>query len=295
MNKYLIFRTDRIGDFLLSLILIQSIKKLDKNSHITVVASEKNYEFIKSFSTIDEVLLYKKGIFEKFYLFSFLRKFNFDNIIVHDAKRRSKLISLFLKCNKKYISGDIKFSYYIDEIIYILKFYNLKFNENLLNTLENRNYSKFAVPNKPYIIIHFDEKWIYNKYIKSYKNIEPNLNQLDIFFNLLLSKINKKIYITTGVNTPYILTKYFNNKYNSNITLLENLNFLQLEACINNTSLLISCHGAISHIAAAKNIDQIDIVDESYNYTKWTKHFRKYRSIKRNNFDILCKEIIKLF
>ena len=44
MSKYLIFRTDRVGDFLLSLILINSIKRNDPSSHITLVASKKNYE-----------------------------------------------------------------------------------------------------------------------------------------------------------------------------------------------------------------------------------------------------------
>ena len=41
MNKYLFFRTDRIGDFLLSAVLLRSIKRNDKSSHITIVASEK--------------------------------------------------------------------------------------------------------------------------------------------------------------------------------------------------------------------------------------------------------------
>ena len=48
MAKYLIFRTDRIGDFLLSCILIKSIKRNDSNSHITVLASDKNYNYINS-------------------------------------------------------------------------------------------------------------------------------------------------------------------------------------------------------------------------------------------------------
>jgi len=57
MNKYLIFRTDRIGDFLLTAILINSIKRNDPNSMITVISSEKNYKYIKSFNFVDEVIL----------------------------------------------------------------------------------------------------------------------------------------------------------------------------------------------------------------------------------------------
>ena len=53
MAKYLFFRTDRIGDFLVSAILIKSIKRSDKNSIITVIASEKNYNYIKNFSYVE--------------------------------------------------------------------------------------------------------------------------------------------------------------------------------------------------------------------------------------------------
>jgi len=42
-NKYIFFRTDRIGDFLLSAVLIKSIKRSDKDSYITVIASNKNF------------------------------------------------------------------------------------------------------------------------------------------------------------------------------------------------------------------------------------------------------------
>ena len=58
MNNYLFFRTDRIGDFLISAILIKSIKRNDLKSNIIVVSSKKNYAYIKSLDFIDEVFLY---------------------------------------------------------------------------------------------------------------------------------------------------------------------------------------------------------------------------------------------
>ena len=61
MNRYLIFRTDRIGDFLISAILIKSIKQNDTSSHVTVIASKKNYDYIKSFKLVDEVILLKNN------------------------------------------------------------------------------------------------------------------------------------------------------------------------------------------------------------------------------------------
>ena len=46
--KYLIFRTDRIGDFLITAPLIHAFKNKKSKSIICVVASTKNYEFIKN-------------------------------------------------------------------------------------------------------------------------------------------------------------------------------------------------------------------------------------------------------
>ena len=48
---------------------------------------------------------------------------------------------------------------------------------------------------------------------------------------------------------------------------------MELEKVTSRSKILISCHGAISHIAAALNIKQIDIIDKSYNYNRWTNHF----------------------
>ena len=86
MNKYLIFRTDRIGDFLLSLILIKSIKRNDPNSNVTIVCSESNCEYIKSFAIVDNVKILKKGFFNKIRTFFSLKKQTYYSIIIHDLK-----------------------------------------------------------------------------------------------------------------------------------------------------------------------------------------------------------------
>ena len=103
MNNYLIFRTDRIGDFLISSILIKSIKLNDKRAHISVVCSSKNYSYIKDFNFIDEVFLLKNSFINKLKIILSLRKRSYKNIIVHDDKGRSKFISFFLKGKKKFL------------------------------------------------------------------------------------------------------------------------------------------------------------------------------------------------
>ena len=69
MNNYLFFRTDRIGDFLMSAVLIKSIKRNDNNSHITVITSNKNHFYIKTLSFIDDVFLYPENFIQKIFFF----------------------------------------------------------------------------------------------------------------------------------------------------------------------------------------------------------------------------------
>ena len=101
MKKYLIFRTDRVGDFLFTLKFIKIIKLNDRNSEITVVASERNQDYIKTFTEVDKVILLKNNLLSKIKLIFNLRKYKYDTIIVHDGKNRSRFVSFFLSLNLK--------------------------------------------------------------------------------------------------------------------------------------------------------------------------------------------------
>lgn len=292
MNKYLIFRTDRVGDFLVSIILITSIKRNDPTSHITVVTSDKNYDYVNSFKSVDSTILLKKGIFSKIKLFLLLNKNFYHSIIISDKKNRSKIFSFFLKSNIKIFLKKNKDIPKIDEIKEILKKLSFDFNNLDLNTLSGRNYKNSKLNN--YILIHFDEKWVHDEYILNYIKIEPGINDFEDFLNLLCIKFKKKIIISTGIKTPFLLTNFFKYNNNYNIKLIEKSTLFELETIIRNASLLISCHGSVSHIAAASNIPQIDIIDKSYDYAKWTNHFRNYKFVYRKSFVLLTKDIINL-
>ena len=294
-KNYLIFRTDRIGDYLLTNILIRSIKRCNPISNIDVIASDKNFSYIKSFIDINNVYLFKRSLIQRLNLILNLRKINYDYIIIHDRKFRSKLISFFLK-KKRIIQINKNFVSYIDEIKFILENLNFNFYEDDLNSLK---YSKRNILSKKniytnYINFHFDEKWIYKYYIKSYKNIEPNLEELANFLDNITIKSNKKLIITTGNIPLEILTHLKNIKFNENIIFIDKINFFDLELITSRSDLLISCHGALSHVAAAYNIKQFDIIEASKSsfYHKWTKHFRNYNVIYRKDFSQLSLEIL---
>ena len=297
MNKYLIFRTDRIGDFLLSMILIKNIKRNDKNSYIIVVSSEKNYDYIKTFNLVDKVIKLKKGYINRFKLILRLFKHKFKFSIIHDGKKRSKFINFFLKKDNtlKVNNDDIKKSHFF-KIKKIINSMDFKFDFKDLDILTNRSFSNKYINEPKYIIFHYDEKWSNKTYISKYLDIEPSKAQLLNFINDIRYKSGDEILITTGVKTPKILTNIISEINDDKVRLIESLNFTQLEAIISNSKLLISCHGAISHVASAYNIKQIDIIDVNKQnpYENWTDHFRNYQSIYRKNFSILSSEISNL-
>jgi ADP-heptose:LPS heptosyltransferase len=296
VSSYLIFRTDRIGDFLLTNLLINSIKRNDPNSNITVISSKKNYHFIRSFKNVDKVIILKNNLLDKIKLIHKLRSVYYDKIIVHDAKNRSSIISFFLKYGLKIKpNNDLNISY-IDSIKEIISKLNFDFIESDLNTLKNREHNFAEDLNEDFILLHFDEKWIYDDYISVYTNIEPLKDELISFIDLLLTVTNKRLVITTGIRSPKILNDIINIGLNSRVKVYKKLDFLDLEILISKSKLLISCHGSVSHVAAAHQIKQIDIIEEKKSnfYSKWTSHFRNYNSIHRKSFDQLSLDIIKL-
>ena len=293
MDSVLLFRTDRVGDFLLSLSLIRIIKINYPNSNITVVASEKNQKYVRSFKEVNDVIVLKNSLLSKISLIFKLREKKYDAVIVHDGKNRSRFVSFFLKYQKKVLC----FTNLIDSQIEIIqktcRELNVPYNIDCLNFMDNREYQKQYIPFNNYIQLHLDEKWTYDEYIKKYVNIEPSSEELIHFINRIISK-NKNIIITTGK----IKTKLLNNikdKIDINrVQILENQDLPELENIVFNSSLLITCHGWISHIASAKKIKQIDIIDEKYPYNKWTSHFRNYNYLYRKEFQALSEEILKL-
>ena len=58
--NFIIFRTDRLGDFIIHSRPIYELKIKYPKSHITVVCSNLNEKIISNYSFIDEVIIYNK-------------------------------------------------------------------------------------------------------------------------------------------------------------------------------------------------------------------------------------------
>jgi len=292
LNKYLIFRTDRVGDFLVTAILLKCIKENDPTAHISVIGSKKNSAYIKTFPFVDNVIQLDNNFLSKIKVFFKIFKFKYKSIIIHDNKSRSKFISYFLRSTNKIEISDFKNNTHIEIIKNILKKMKFNFSNKALNILSHRNPKEKKDNNQ--IQLHFDEKWIFNDYIKKFIDIEPAENELINFIMQIVKNKEKKLIITTGINLPNKMNRIENDLNELKISLHKNLDFLELEKITSQSSVLISCHGAISHVAAAYNIKQIDIIDKTYNYSRWTNHFRNYNYLYRENFSKLSCRILDL-
>ena len=105
MNQYIFFRTDRIGDFLLSAVLIKSIKRNDSSSHITVVCSKKNYSFVKDINFVDAAIIYPDNYFDRLkFFFNFINKKYFFSCVL-DGKKRSVYTNILI--NAKFIRPNL--------------------------------------------------------------------------------------------------------------------------------------------------------------------------------------------
>ena len=200
----LIFRTDRIGDFIISSPFILSYKNKFKNNKIILISSEYNYNYIKNFKFVNQIFALKNEFkfFRKlivlFKMIMQLRKINYSNIIILDGKNRSFFISLFLKGEKSILlqSRNLEFlskifnykrvyNYEIQNQLKNFSFLasNLNFNINLNKIDIYKDYSFFEKDNfeKKYVTIHLDEKWFTKYYYSDFTDINPTVEQIDLF------------------------------------------------------------------------------------------------------------------
>ena len=111
--KILIFRTDRIGDLIFTCPTIISIKKYFKECDITLISSNKNYDYAKSLNLFNSVIQFpRSNIINKIKFIYDLYKKQFDYIFVFDGKERSVLTAACLRSKIKVaLTNSIKIYY----------------------------------------------------------------------------------------------------------------------------------------------------------------------------------------
>ncbi len=328
--KTLIFRTDRLGDFIISCPFIMSYKKKFPNNAITIVSSEYNSNYIRNFNFINKIIPLKNEI--KFFpkliilikMILTLRKIKFKNIIVLDGKKRSFFISLFLNGDKSILlqSKELElfskiFNYknvinyeiqnQLKNFSYLASLLNFNINQKEIDIYQDYQFKKKFYFKKKYIIIHLDEKWYTDFYYKDFTNINPSSLQIEIFIKKIIEIVKEdfEIVITTGSKKLEKLDNFvsefktndhiiYNKKIsNTEVTYIKKTTFNDLESLVKKSSFLICCEGGISHVSHNCNIDTIAFFEKNrLQHTKyWTGHMRKLSLYQRKSMtDLLADD-----
>lgn len=324
MKKYLIYRTDRVGDFIVTCILIKNIKRNNPNSNISVICSRKNYAYASTLSFIDNAILYPDSLIKKIFLNFALLKNKYECIFSLDGKKRSLLGTIILRSKIKIFSvtkriyklffsffyknvfyvKDYKFR--IDEFKIILSKLNFDYKNEDLNIFDNETFfskNNFItnINSKSFILFHLDEKWLTAAYKdrkgpRNFKAIDPSNEKLLEFFKQVINKTKLDIVITPGAKTN-ILINDLKKKINKSITganymeyekknifIINDLSFTDLKFIIKKAKLLITCHGSPTHVASSFNVDIIDIFDEK------TQDFYIFWTHHLRNYKYLYRE-----
>ena len=157
-KKILIFRTDRVGDLIVSCPPILTIKETFPDSDITLVSSKKNYFYAKKLFLFKKILIFPvSGFFKKIKFILELRKKKFDYIYVFDGKEKSFIMAFFIKSTFK-VGMSTKIKKYLNLLnIKVFLFKNKKLYEVYQNILDytkiNKKISHYAFIKKKKIII----------------------------------------------------------------------------------------------------------------------------------------------
>ena len=326
MARFLIFRTDRIGDYIFSRMLTESIKK-NKSSHIIdFVCSTYNSNYVKNFKDINKIYILDKynlklmikNLFE-------INRSKYDHLIILDGKRRSVFFSILLLAKQKiavlkdfrpYLTLKVFFdSYFInsevnsqyDNFSSIINFLNLKV-PNKIDYFNSYNLKKlrFKILPKKFSLLHLDEKWFEGHYYDDFKYMNLNEKNFDLLISTIFKKFKNNIVITSGklnisqfkniINKSFIKlnkSEYISKKYKKKLIYLDKTDFRDLESIVKKSSEVICCEGAISHVSNVFKKLTFALVNYQGVNTGifWTKHMPKIKLIFREDIKKVCKNI----
>ena len=298
--KICVSRIDKMGDMILTLPVIKSIKIENPNSEIHILSSKINFKIVKNLRYIDNIYVVKPSFFSFFIELIKIRKNKYDLFLNFSPSLKSFFLCLLSKSNKKsslvlksryknrYLSkffivilGKIFLSNQIivnrheklkkgEDIHQTKMMFNLlkvnKIKNNILTKIDLELPSKKINFNKKIITIHLSEKWI-----NSYYSEEDFIQLLKIIvlknYQIILTSDNlsrKKFYKIFKKFKIYNQLSELKIDTEKNIIILDNLKYKSWLEIIYSSFKVITPECGCSHIAAACNIP-VSIIYDPFN------------------------------
>lgn len=272
INKVLIIQTAFLGDVILTLPLVQVLKKYKPELRIDFLCIPETADILKSNPDINQVILYDKrqykGIRKLFNLTNKLKKNKYDLIISPHRSARSALITYFTSARYSIAFDTSAFrSLYKIKIPYQKDIHEIHRNLSLLKPL-GINENQII---KPDIYIGDSERKRIDEIFEAH-NFKSSDKVVAIApgsawftkrfpqekFLKLIQNLNKQIKITLiGGKNDILIGEYLKSNYNnSNLTnLIGELSILESAEAIRRSQILITNDSAPLHIGNAVETD----------------------------------------
>jgi len=289
-KRICIIRDDRLGDTILTLPVIQKLKKSYINSQITLVISSISAELVKKFDFFDELIISKNNL----ETVKNINQNKFD-LILNFAPLKTNFYKCFLKSKRKiHISFQSRYKKKRNKLItnaFLKIFFNkIYFYER--NDLKKLNHQtefmdslmvsekiyKNGEPNKVYLslknnlnfeyLIHLSDRWLQSEYHQ-----EDFINLLEI-----LIKKKSKICITTDLNLSNDL-KHLTDQINEDFKIKCYLSpsFDKWINLIDQSNIVITAESGCSHICGILNKKSIIIYDKQNKPEFIMKEYKPYK------------------
>ncbi len=295
--KFLIFRTDKIGDLILSLSVPQGLKKKFPECKIFMCINPLYKDIIKNHPDIDAIIGWK-GLKRTF---SLVKEENFDYAVHLFPTLNTSLLTLFAGIPQRIGTGYRVYSFLYNKKIYMhrkeCKFHEAEYNVLLLKKAgfdipfvfpriylekEERNkiLKKFENYKRPFLCIHPESRGSAPNW--SYGNYQKLINILDFNGTIFITGTKKTFEIKNKKNTVDLRGK---------MNLSEFINFISI------CDMVFAPSTGTIHIASALDIKVIAIFSEKIPFTprRWGPLSKKSKVlvVKDKNLDVIEPEKVK--
>lgn len=307
IKNILAIRTDRFGEFILTLPAIFALKENFSQSRLTIMAHPYSAQLIQGNKTIDEILEYDdgrdRGILPTAQIINEIRKHKFDLAVIFNPKKKFHLIT-FLAGIPIRVGYDRKWGVLLNKKIKDLKSLGIKheidYNFDLVKTIgvksDNRLPSIFIdKPDEARAARLLAEGGITNKseFIIIHPWTSDSVKQWPIhnFIELaekIVQETNLSVVIIGGKEEAIKNQKYFTNLNNGIIDLIGKTSLKELAGLLKKTKLLISGDSGPVHLACCVDIPVIAIFRSDIpgkSVTRWGPKSKGSIVIEKNNLD----------
>jgi len=311
INRILVIRPSGIGDMILSIPVLNSIRKNHPNSRIDVLCEPSNVGILQGIQFVDNIYIFKKNIFEILKLVVKLKKADYDYLLNINGYPSFTFGILGRIVVPKFVraSGDQrKYSYFFNRIIDLPPRDRHHMLERLViqasDLLGNNNFNLES----PWF--NYDDEItrkagkLYGELLKSLK-IKSNFPKI-ILVNLSAGQSKREWTIEKFIEFLRISVEKYSDKIDGWVILtnpkeikksegvVKNLNFEKviampvekdfrvIIALLKNISLVISPDTSIVHAASAMGTPVFDLILES-NFFTWAPIGSKVKAITPNN------------